>query len=416
VDLGKLPGSCGGIGLGINECGAVAGAYSAFGPWEFWGARWPRACPTPPAPNLEITKSAGAATVDAGSPISFTIQVNVTGSGTANAVTLTDALPTGTGISWSIQGSVPECSITGSVLTCNFGNLTAPATRSVTGTSPTSFESCGVYDNTARVRATNVNEVTSNEASVTVQCVDLEIGKSAASATVPVGSPITFYIDVTNRGPATATDVVVTDMLPGQEQGITWSTSTSGCTIAGSMLTCNFASLAANESREIMITSSLMTAATCGRTYNNTARVVAANHPQRTSDTVPVIVQCAPTGLQGCTPGFWRNHPHQWQVYTTGQSFNAVFGVTQAQTGKPNSENLMAAVRKGGGGWSALGRHAVAALLNAAQSNVAYELTTAQVIARVQAAAADPALVESTKNELERFNERGCPLQGGPPR
>jgi uncharacterized repeat protein (TIGR01451 family) len=168
VDLGKLPGSCGGIGLGINECGAVAGAYSAFGPWEFWGARWPRACPTPPAPNLEIVKTAGAATVDAGSPISFTVQVSVTGSGTANAVTLTDALPTGTGISWSIQGSVPECSITGGVLTCDFGNLTAPATRSVTVTSPSTPQSCGEYLNIASVQAANHGTVASNQASVTV--------------------------------------------------------------------------------------------------------------------------------------------------------------------------------------------------------------------------------------------------------
>jgi uncharacterized repeat protein (TIGR01451 family) len=103
--------------------------------------------------------------VDAGSPISFTVQVSVTGSGTANAVTLTDALPTGTGISWSIQGSVPECSITGGVLTCDFGNLTAPATRSVTVTSPSTPQSCGEYLNIASVQAANHGTVASNQAS-----------------------------------------------------------------------------------------------------------------------------------------------------------------------------------------------------------------------------------------------------------
>src|SRR5207237_5601498 len=52
-------------------------------------------------PNLAVTKTADFPTVSAGDPIGFTIFVQNNGTGTAHTVTLSDALPTGTGIIWS---------------------------------------------------------------------------------------------------------------------------------------------------------------------------------------------------------------------------------------------------------------------------------------------------------------------------
>jgi hypothetical protein len=130
------------------------------------------------------------------------------------------------------------------------------------------------------------------------------------------------------------------------------------------------------------------------------------------SDLAPGFTAPPPPGIQGCTPGFWRNHHHQWVNYTPGQLFNDVFGSTPIA----DNRTLGQAVQQGGGGWSALGRQAVAALLNAAHPDVNYPLTEQQVIDAVQAAAADPAIVESTKDMLEDYNELGCSLQGGPAR
>ena len=57
----------------------------------------------------------------------------------------------------------------------------------------------------------------------------------------------------------------------------------------------------------------------------------------------------------------------------------------------------------------ALGRHTVAALLNAASSGVSFGMTPAQVIAAFNAAfpGAD---YEPQKNIFAAANERGCPL------
>jgi hypothetical protein len=127
------------------------------------------------------------------------------------------------------------------------------------------------------------------------------------------------------------------------------------------------------------------------------------------SDLAPAFVPTPPG--QGCTPGFWKNHSGHWGPtgYDPNQQFSSVFGPTPK-----NGQTLDEAVGQGGGGWHALGRHAVAALLNAAHPNVNYALTPAQVIALVQQAAASPGQVEAIKNTLEGYNEAGCSLPGGP--
>jgi hypothetical protein len=109
-------------------------------------------------------------------------------------------------------------------------------------------------------------------------------------------------------------------------------------------------------------------------------------------------------GNQGCTPGYWRQviHYDSWFGYAPNQSFSSVFGVG------PNI-TLAAALRLEGGGQNALIRHAVAALLNAASGSVNYPYTTAQVIAKVQAAFATGNF-EAHKNDFVAANELGCPL------
>ncbi len=114
----------------------------------------------------------------------------------------------------------------------------------------------------------------------------------------------------------------------------------------------------------------------------------------------------APTGGEGCTPGYWKQSQHfdSWRVYHPTDSFNAAFGVVAA--GNPT---LLQALSTGGGGFKALNRHAVAALLNAVQDEVNYLYLSSQVISLVQTAYAtnNP---EPFKNQLAAQNEMGCPL------
>ena len=74
-----------------------------------------------------------------------------------------------------------------------------------------------------------------------------------------------------------------------------------------------------------------------------------------------------------------------------------------------DNPTLLDALNSGGGGVNALARHAVAALLNASNPDVASEFTPGEVIALVQAAIASGDF-ETAKNLLAAANEQGCPL------
>jgi hypothetical protein len=113
-----------------------------------------------------------------------------------------------------------------------------------------------------------------------------------------------------------------------------------------------------------------------------------------------------PTGGQGCTPGFWKNSTGSWVGYSPNQDFDAVFGVNAFNPDR----TLLAALGSNGGGVNALARHATAALLNASNAGVQYDLTSTQIIAMVKAALAPGGDIEATKNKLAAFNEQGCPL------
>jgi hypothetical protein len=111
-------------------------------------------------------------------------------------------------------------------------------------------------------------------------------------------------------------------------------------------------------------------------------------------------------GGQGLTPGFWKQSQHFqfWTNYTQSQNYNTVFGLT-APHNDDGSLTLLGALQRGGGANNALGRHAVAALLNASNPNINFAFTPAQVIALVQNAYATGNF-EAAKNTLAAENEK----------
>ena len=71
--------------------------------------------------------------------------------------------------------------------------------------------------------------------------------------------------------------------------------------------------------------------------------------------------------------------------------------------------SLVDALRMKGGKFNALVRQSAAALLNAVHPDVSYDLGGAEIIAGVQAAY-DSGAWESFKDDLDAFNNQGCPL------
>ena len=131
---------------------------------------------------------------------------------------------------------------------------------------------------------------------------------------------------------------------------------------------------------------------------------------------VLVLLPAATTALfadetmAGCTPGYWKqvHHEGSWVNYEPTDSYSEVFVVVT-----DGDKTLLEALETGGGGENALGRHAVAALLNASNGDVGYYYTVAEVIAIVQGAYANDDF-ETAKNLLEVQNELDCPLGRAP--
>jgi uncharacterized repeat protein (TIGR01451 family)/fimbrial isopeptide formation D2 family protein len=125
----------------------------------------------------------------------------------------------------------------------------------------------------------NGAEVTDTDtADVTVLEPAIDITKVVDDDSVSADIPLNFLITVTNNGPGTARDVVVTDPLPAVP-GFRWSiqggTGAADCAIDAGVLTCDFGDLASGESRTVNIHTKT-TGASCGEIVN-TAFVETAN-------------------------------------------------------------------------------------------------------------------------------------------
>lgn len=123
--------------------------------------------------------------------------------------------------------------------------------------------------------------------------------------------------------------------------------------------------------------------------------------PTTTPPTTP------PPGGEGCTPGFWKNHPEAYAGtgYSPTTTLGSVFvglSPTYASLTFDQALNLT------GGGLDALLRQAVAALLNASSPDVDYPLSAAEVISLTNAAIASGDY-ESTKDLFDEFNNLTAP-------
>jgi uncharacterized repeat protein (TIGR01451 family)/fimbrial isopeptide formation D2 family protein len=220
------------------------------------------------APDLDLLKTADAATVTAGDPIGFTIELSnsgAVGTGIAKDVTLTDALPFGDGVDWELVsvvgtgGFTPAagaCSIVGSPpdedLGCDFGDLGAGKGVEITLSSDTTGDSCGEYPNTAKADASNHDEITSSNATE-VLCPNLEIEKTTSTPEINAGEEASYTITISNlTGDAPATNVDLVDQLPS---GLTWTDDSDDCTVsAGGLLECLDLTIPAGEEFSVTVT------------------------------------------------------------------------------------------------------------------------------------------------------------------
>jgi uncharacterized repeat protein (TIGR01451 family)/fimbrial isopeptide formation D2 family protein len=285
------------------------------------------------APDLGITKEADADTVNAGEEIGFSIVVSnddEAGTGVAKDVELNDPLPgsSALGIDWQLDAVLMNgapvadpsvyCEITGSAptqtLECEFGDMAAGASFEVQVSSDTAAPNgCenATLPNTATAWASNHDEVEASD-SITVECPDLDITKTAGSGTVSAGETIAFTITVENSdaaGTGTALNVTLNDPLPGSlALGVDWVVDSvwlngvavgdagAYCEITGSApaqtLVCDFGDLEPGDSAAVEVNSGTSAPDGClTADLENEATASADNHADIDADAT-ITVEC----------------------------------------------------------------------------------------------------------------------------
>jgi hypothetical protein len=138
-----------------------------------------------------------------------------------------------------------------------------------------------------------------------------------------------------------------------------------------------------------------------------------------------VEVTCMPVPCgEGCLVAFWKNSVHagQWPLpFIPSEScgtptlfcseFNCSTGAANTNFG---GKTLLQVLQQSGGGLKALGRQAVAALINATSPDVEYAISADHVkqIVNNAIASKDGLIINSAKIYLASLNAQGCPISG----
>ncbi|MCE7937266.1 MAG: DUF11 domain-containing protein [Chloroflexi bacterium CFX6] len=237
--------------------------------------------------DLEIAKTDSGGPFRAGTAFEYRIAVANRGPSTAENVVVVDTLPLGLSVV-DIAEPVPgSCSAVQEVtenvvVTCNLGTLADGDERDITITvrsapnvaDGTVFWNQAIVvsdmfdpdnqDNVSRVRSTIVGEA------------DLGVTKSDTPDPVTAGQTVEYRIVVTNYGPSTARDVVVSDDLPDGVAAVS-AVTLSGRGICqaqpAGFVTCHFDGLAPDGSEEIVVTGMVDPAASCATSLVNRVTV-----------------------------------------------------------------------------------------------------------------------------------------------
>jgi uncharacterized repeat protein (TIGR01451 family) len=249
--------------------------------------------------DLSVTKN-GPAAVAPGTDISYTVTVANAGPSDASSVSLTDATPPGTTFVSEAQNNGPTFNCTTpaaggtGTITCTIPSLVAGASASFTIVLHVTPTTTGTISNTANATTTTpdptpANGTSNSSALVSPATTDVSITKTANTGRFAPGSNATYTIVATNNGPAVATNVVVTDVLPAGTTLVS-ATPTQGSCSGTTTVTCTLGVLLPSSSASIALV------VTLPQTYGpvaNTATVSSDNadsNPANNSATATVVV------------------------------------------------------------------------------------------------------------------------------
>ncbi|HEX7446367.1 MAG TPA: DUF4214 domain-containing protein, partial [Pirellulales bacterium] len=287
--------------------------------------------PTTAATNVSVTKT-GPSTATVGTAYDYTITVKNNGTAAASHVTLSDTLPSGIVFVSATDNQGGVITQTGAQFGDVIGSLAAGATDTIVlHVLPTA---AGTVTNTASI------QVSGNTSNQTQSSVTTTVGAASGTsvsviktgpATATVGTGFDYTITVINNGSSAASNVTVTDTLPGGLSIGTGSDTSGGAiTENGPAFTDVISSLPAGATDTI----TLHVTPTSAGTITNTAAVqVTGNTSNQTTSSVTTVIN----GVgQGANVSVNKTGP---STATVGASF--AYTITVTNHGNSAASNVV---------------------------------------------------------------------------
>jgi len=206
-----------------------------------------------PLADLSLGMTASTNSVYAGSNVVYTIFITNQGPSTASGVVLTNPLPAGATLV-SATTTLGVTNLSSGIVSFNLGTMASNAIATAVVT--LKLSASGTITNIASITYAGADpDPSDNTASVSTAvsaAADLAVSQSVSLGSVLVSSNVTFTIVVTNKGPSTANNVVLTESLPTALSLVSaqWNGSWSQ---ANGLLTFNTATLASGASSTAIV-------------------------------------------------------------------------------------------------------------------------------------------------------------------
>ncbi len=207
-----------------------------------------------PQVDLSVYAYADASPVVTGAPLTYTVEVDNSGTLDATGVVLADTLPAGV----AFQSASPGCTQAAGVVTCILGDLAASdfAQVEIAVVAPASP---GTITNSVEVTGDQADaypddNTTSIDIEVVAPSADLSIYQFDSADPVGTGDSVTYTVTVGNGGPLDATNVTMTDTLPTGSTFVSATPTSGSCGEAAGIVTCGLGTVAYFDSVDVDVT------------------------------------------------------------------------------------------------------------------------------------------------------------------
>jgi uncharacterized repeat protein (TIGR01451 family) len=229
----------------------------------------------------------------------YTLTITNNGPNDDTGVVLTDTLPTN-----ATYDSASSGTEAGGVLTDDIGDLASGATEIVTITvTPNSITST-TLTNTATVTGDGLDPDLTNNSDTTTGTIEADsdlavlITPAFTGTEVPLGSPVTYAITVSNYGPNAASGVVTTISLPAGFDSVIVSPDLGTYTIdANNNITINTGLLGVSQSSTITVTATPEATGSATVTTSVTSSVEDPNSANNTASNTVTVSNAADLGV-----------------------------------------------------------------------------------------------------------------------